>query len=44
LRCNGQRIGWTPDAYLDSLEEKLRAGLDKAAAAAYPVVISETVT
>ena len=33
LRGNGQRIGWTPDAYLDSLEDKLRAALDKAAAA-----------
>jgi F-type H+-transporting ATPase subunit b len=37
LRCNGQRLGWTPDAYLDSLEEKLGAALDKAAAGAYPV-------
>ncbi len=32
LRGSGQRIGWTPDAYLDSLEDKLRAALDKAAA------------
>ena len=37
LRANGQRIGWTPDAYLDSLEDKLRGALDKAAAASYPV-------
>jgi len=28
LRTNGQRIGWTPDAWLDSLEEKLRASLE----------------
>jgi F-type H+-transporting ATPase subunit b len=31
LRGDGQRIGWTPDAYLDSLEERLRAALDRAA-------------
>jgi F-type H+-transporting ATPase subunit b len=37
LRGNGQRIGWTPDAYLDSLEDKLRGALDKAAAASYPL-------
>jgi F-type H+-transporting ATPase subunit b len=37
LRGSGQRIGWTPDAYLDSLEDKLRAALDRAAAASYPV-------
>lgn len=40
LRCNGQRIGWTPDAYLDSLEDKLRTALDSAAAAAYPVSVA----
>ena len=28
LRGNGQRIGWTPDSYLDSLEENLRKALD----------------
>jgi len=39
LRGNGQRIGWTPDAYLDSLEDKLRAALDRAAAASYPVAV-----
>jgi F-type H+-transporting ATPase subunit b len=39
LRGNGQRIGWTPDAYLDSLEDKLRVALDKAAAASYPVAV-----
>ena len=39
LRGSGQRIGWTPDAYLDSLEDKLRAALDKAAAQNYPVVV-----
>lgn len=39
LRGNGQRIGWTPDTYLDSLEDKLRTALDKAAAASYPVTV-----
>ena len=40
LRGSGQRIGWTPDAYLDSLEDKLRVALDRAAAAtAYPVAV-----
>jgi hypothetical protein len=39
LRGSGQRIGWTPDAYLDSLEDKLRAALDKAAAQNYQVVV-----
>lgn len=28
LRCNGHRIGWTPDTWLDSVEEKLRASLE----------------
>lgn len=28
LRGNGQRIGWTPDAWADSVEEKLRASLE----------------
>ncbi len=32
LRGNGQRIGWTPDAYLDSLEDRLRIALDRAEA------------
>ncbi len=31
LRGNGQRIGWTPNGYLDSLEEKLRNVLDQRA-------------
>ena len=39
LRGDGQRIGWTPDTYLDSLEEKLRPALDKAAATNYPVAV-----
>jgi F-type H+-transporting ATPase subunit b len=39
LRGNGQRIGWTPDSYLDSLEDKLRAALDRAAAENYPVAV-----
>jgi F-type H+-transporting ATPase subunit b len=30
LRGNGRRIGWTPDAWLDSIEGKLRGALDKA--------------
>ena len=29
---NGQRIGWTPDAWLDSVEDRLRAELEKTAA------------
>ncbi len=32
LRANGRRIGWTPDAWLDSVEDKLRTELEKAAA------------
>lgn len=28
LRSDGRRIGWTPDSYLDSLEEKLREALE----------------
>jgi F-type H+-transporting ATPase subunit b len=31
LRGGGQRIGWTPDAWLDSVEDKLRSVLDQAA-------------
>jgi F-type H+-transporting ATPase subunit b len=38
LRGNGQRIGWTPDAYLDSLEDKLRIALDRAAAS-FPMTV-----
>jgi F-type H+-transporting ATPase subunit b len=37
LRGNGQRIGWTPDIYLDSLEDRLQVALESAAAASYPV-------
>lgn len=32
LRANGRRIGWTPDAWVDSVEEKLRASLETASA------------
>ena len=32
LRANGRRIGWTPDAWVDSVEDKLRAALETAAA------------
>jgi F-type H+-transporting ATPase subunit b len=32
LRGNGRRIGWTPDAWLDSVEDKLRVELERAAA------------
>jgi F-type H+-transporting ATPase subunit b len=39
LRGNGQRIGWTPDAYVDSLEERLRVELDRAASS-IPVGVS----
>ena len=31
LRGNGRRIGWTPDAWLDSVEDKLRTELERAA-------------
>ena len=31
LRGNGRRIGWTPDAWIDSVEDKLRAELERAA-------------
>jgi F-type H+-transporting ATPase subunit b len=37
LRGEGQRIGWTPDAYLDALENKLRVALDEAVAAIQPL-------
>jgi len=37
LRGDGQRIGWTPDQYLDSLEEKLRTVLDDHARIGEPV-------
>lgn len=29
LQGDGQRIGWTPDTYLDSFEEKLKSALDQ---------------
>lgn len=39
LRGNGQRIGWTPDGYLDSLEEKLRDTLEQRAELGRPVAV-----
>jgi F-type H+-transporting ATPase subunit b len=29
LRSDGQRIGWTPDLYLDTFEDKLRAAIEE---------------
>jgi F-type H+-transporting ATPase subunit b len=37
LRGAGQRIGWTPDGYLDSLEEKLKSALKDRAELGSPV-------
>lgn len=31
LRSDGRRIGWTPDSYLESLEDKLREALERRA-------------
>ena len=31
LRGNGRRIGWTPDSYIESLEENLKDALDRRA-------------
>ncbi len=39
LRGNGQRIGWTPEGYLDSLEERLRTVVDEHAAAGVPLAV-----
>jgi F-type H+-transporting ATPase subunit b len=33
LRGNGLKIGWSPESYLDAIEEKLKAELDRAPAA-----------
>jgi F-type H+-transporting ATPase subunit b len=44
LRGNGRRIGWTPDAWLDSIEDKLRVSLDSASATKYDVVANELVS
>ena len=37
LRGNGRRIGWNPESYLDSLEQKLQSELDRAPGAAAQV-------
>lgn len=37
LRGAGQRIGWTPDGYLDALEEKLKSMLEERAEIGSPV-------
>jgi F-type H+-transporting ATPase subunit b len=37
LRGAGQRIGWTPDGYMDSLEEKLKIALEERAELGAPV-------
>jgi F-type H+-transporting ATPase subunit b len=37
LRGEGQRIGWTPNTYLDALEEKLNAVLEERAEAGSPL-------
>lgn len=39
MRGDGQRIGWTPDQYLDSLEEKLREVIEEHAGAGYPLAV-----
>lgn len=39
LRGDGQRIGWTPDGYLDALEEKLRTELDQRAELRAPLAV-----
>lgn len=39
LRGDGQRIGWTPDGYLDSLELKLRTELDQRAELHAPLAV-----
>lgn len=39
LRGAGQRIGWTPGAYLDSLEARLRTALDQRTEPGVPVAV-----
>ena len=39
LRGGGQRIGWTPDGYMDSLEEKLKSALEERAELGSPVAV-----
>jgi len=39
LRGDGQRIGWTPDNYLDELEEKLKDVVEAHAGAGYPLAV-----
>lgn len=39
LRGNGRRIGWNPDSYLDSLQEKLNSALERRAEDAYRTIV-----
>ncbi len=39
LHGNGQRIGWTPDVYLDSLEANLKTDLDRRTGEAYGIAV-----
>jgi F-type H+-transporting ATPase subunit b len=39
LRGDGQRIGWTPDGYMDSLEEKMKSALEERAELGSPVAV-----
>ena len=39
LRGDGQRIGWTPDVYLDALEQKLRTELDQRVEQGAPLAV-----
>ena len=39
LRGNGQRMGWDPSTYLDSLEERLKATLDQKSEVVYPTPV-----
>lgn len=39
LHGNGQRIGWTPDIYLDSLEANLKTDLDRRTGEAYGIAV-----
>ena len=39
LRGSGQRIGWKPETYLDSLEVKLRAVVEEHAEAEHPLAV-----
>lgn len=39
LHGNGQRIGWTPDMYLDSMEANLKTDLDRRSGEAYGIAV-----